>query len=178
VRSRDDQPFPAACTTFAAAKWWTVAILLTSVLISVPPLNAVIHGTYVVTGHAMGATIGIDTMILLGALFFFLGGFGKARDPNAAARLNTVAMQRMIVGLNVSVAALVGWLHVSGFTTAITRMAHAPGEPYISPAWLGEWNGILFTVTGGAVILFFAAILHTLLPVSFNRLQQSPRSAS
>jgi nitric oxide reductase subunit B len=178
VRSRDDPPFPAACTTFAAAKWWTVGILFTSVLISVPPLNAVIHGTYVVTGHAMGATIGIDTMILLGALFFILGEFGNARDPVAADRLNTVAMQRMIVGLNVAVAALVGWLHVSGVTTAITRMGHAPGEPYISPAWLGEWSGIPFTVTGGAAILFFAAILHTLIPVSFSRRPAISRSES
>jgi nitric oxide reductase subunit B len=169
VRSREDHPFPAACTTFAAAKWWTVAILFTSLLISVPPLNAVIHGTYVVTGHAMGATIGIDTMILLGALFFILGESGRNRDPGAAARLNTVGMQRMIVGLNVSVAALVAWLHVSGVTTAVTRMAHAPGETYVSPTWLAASNGVLFSVTGGAAIVFFGTILYTLIPVSFSR---------
>ncbi|GIS78522.1 MAG: hypothetical protein CM1200mP14_00880 [Gammaproteobacteria bacterium] len=65
--------FCATRESFAASKYWTVFILFSAILISIPPLNAIIHGTYAVTGHAMGATIGIDTMILLGAIIWILG---------------------------------------------------------------------------------------------------------
>lgn len=164
IRDRVTQPFSAARACFFAAKWWTIAILFTSVIISIPPLNAVIHGTYVVTGHAMGATIGIDTMILLGALSWILPRVAAG----AGARIDTRGMRVAIVGLNVSVAALVIWLHISGLTTGITRAAFGPGEPYVRPAWLGASNGIAFALTGGLSIVFFSHLLATLMPAAFR----------
>ncbi len=164
IRDKVTQPFSAARACFLAAKWWTIAILLTSVIISVPPLNAIIHGTYAVTGHAMGATIGIDTMILLGALFWILPRI--AGDTNTL--VDTRGMQMAIVGLNVAVAALVLWLHISGLTTGITRAAFAPGEAYVQPAWLSASNGIAFAVTGSLSIVFFTILLAALIPAAFR----------
>ena len=165
IRDRLTRRFSAARACFSAARWWTVAILFTSVIISIPPLNAIIHGTYVVTGHAMGAMIGIDTMILLGALFWMLprirGGGGR--------RVDTPAVQRSIMGLNLAVAGLVLWLHVSGLTTGITRATFAPGEPYVPPEWLSASNGIVFAATGGLAIVFFTTLLATLIPAAFSR---------
>jgi heme/copper-type cytochrome/quinol oxidase subunit 1 len=137
------------------------------VVISVPPVNALIHGTYVVTGHAMGATIGIDTMILLGAILWVMPevvGAGAGLDGVAGARI-----RRAIGGLNLGVAALVAWLHVSGLVTAVTRARLAPDDPYLPPAWLGAWNGPLFAGTGGLAAVFFAALLAQLLPAAFRR---------
>ncbi|MEZ4743534.1 MAG: cbb3-type cytochrome c oxidase subunit I [Bdellovibrionota bacterium] len=54
-----------------SAKTWTLINLFYSLLISIPPLNTMIHGTHVVFAHAMGSMIGIDTMILLSVLSFF-----------------------------------------------------------------------------------------------------------
>jgi nitric oxide reductase subunit B len=154
-------------TAFAAARWWTVAILFTAVLISVPPVNALIHGTYVVTGHAMGATIGIDTMILLGAVLWVMpDATGRAADP-AGARA-APAVRRAIVGLNLGVAALVLWLHVSGLVTALTRIRLSPDESYVPPPWLGASNGIAFATTGALAAAFFAALLARLLPAAFR----------
>ena len=48
------------------AKYWTVGMLFTSIVISVPTFNTLIHGTQLVMGHAMGATVGIDSLVLLG----------------------------------------------------------------------------------------------------------------
>ena len=169
IRDREERPISAAATSLTAAKWWTVAILFTSVVISVPFLNSVIHGTYVVTGHAMGATIGIDTMILLGALYYIISEFlVKEGGADAASQVNSAAMRRALIGLNVSVAALVGWLHLAGLVTGIRRMTFAPGETYIPPAWLGASSGLVFTVTGAAAIFFFVLILRVLIPVSFK----------
>lgn len=170
VRDTERRSFCAARASFTAAKWWTAAILLTSVIISIPPLNAVIHGTYVVTGHAMGATIGIDTMILIGAIVWILAEYLRAaRGPDAGDQLHRRAIRRALIGLNVSVAALVLWLHVAGIATGVTRAAFAPGEPYVPPDWLAASSGIAFAVTGGLAMVFFALLLAHLMPAAFRR---------
>ncbi len=169
VRARSDEEFCAARGSFGASKFWTVAILLSAVLISIPPLNAVIHGTYVVTGHAMGATIGIDTMVLLGAIIWILGEHLRDREgPTASEMLHDRQMRWIVIGLNVSVAALVTWLHLSGTITGVTRAGFAPGETYVPPPWLPMWNGILFAATGLLALAFFVFLLLRLLPVSFR----------
>lgn len=169
VRTRSSGPFCAARGSFAASKYWSVFILFSSVLISIPPLNAVIHGTYVVTGHAMGATIGIDTMVLLGALIWILGEHLRAREGEPASEvLHTRSMKRTVVGLNLGVAALVLWLHLSGLVTGVTRLAFAPDESYVPPAWLAQWNGVLFASTGTVALVFFVAMLWRLYPAAFR----------
>jgi nitric oxide reductase subunit B len=169
VRSTDRREFCAARGSFAASKYWSVFIVMSSILISIPPLNAIIHGTYAVTGHAMGATIGIDTMVLLGAIIWILGEHLGAREgERASGVLHTAAMRRIVLGLNLGVAALVGWLHVSGVITGVSRAGFAPNEVYVPPAWLSAWNGILFAGTGTIALVFFVALLWTLVPVAFR----------
>ena len=169
VNTTDEQAFCAARGSFAASKYWTVFILLSSVLISIPPLNALIHGTYVVTGHAMGATIGIDTMILLGAVIWILSEHLQAREGElASAVLHTAGVKGIVVGLNLSVAALVLWLHVSGVITGVTRAGFSPGETYVPPTWLANWNGVLFAATSVVALLFFVLLLARLVPVAFR----------
>lgn len=178
IRSTEQREFCAARGSFAASKYWTVFILLSAVLISVPPLNAIIHGTYAVTGHAMGATIGIDTMVLLGAIIWILGEHLGAREgADASTVLHTPSMRRIVVGLNVAVALLVGWLHLSGTVTGVTRAAFAPNDVYVPPAWLATWNGVLFAATGFVAVVFFVALLARLWPVAFRYWWVSERRA-
>lgn len=169
VRTTEEKEFCAAQGAFAASKYWSFFILFSAVLISIPPLNAIIHGTYAVVGHAMGATIGIDTMVLLGAIIWILSEHAKAREGQAGSEvLHTLGMRRIMVGLNLSVAALVGWLHVSGTITGVTRIGFAPGEVYVPPAWMAAWDGIVFAGTGFVALLFFAALLSKLFPPAFR----------
>ncbi len=178
VRTAEDRAFCAARGSFNASKYWTAFILFSSILISIPPLNAVIHGTYVVTGHAMGATIGIDTMILLGAIIWILGEHLRAREGEDASEvLHDKGMRRTVVGLNLGVGALVLWLHVSGTITGVTRATFAPGEAYIPPGWLAAWNGILFSATGFVALVFFVLLLARLGPVAFRYWWVSPERA-
>lgn len=178
VKKTDQSEFCAARGSFGASKFWSVFILLSAVLISIPPLNAIIHGTYAVTGHAMGATIGIDSMVLIGAIIWILGEHMRAREgDDASTVLHTPAMRRIVVGLNLGVAALVGWLHLSGLITGVTRAAFAPGEVYVPPAWLASWNGILFATTGFVAMVFFVALLAKLMPVAFRYWWVTERSA-
>ena len=55
VRRRTPNGDNASRAFFTATMWWTMFMLGTSIFISVPPLNTFVHGTYAVTGHAMGA---------------------------------------------------------------------------------------------------------------------------
>ena len=59
----------------AAADVWVFLNLGLAILMSVPVLNLHTHGTHVTVAHAMGTTIGINTMILLGAAYFIVEDF-------------------------------------------------------------------------------------------------------
>ena len=55
-----------------SATIWTFFLLLLALLIAIPPLNALIHGTHVVVAHSMGSMIGINSMILWAALAYLV----------------------------------------------------------------------------------------------------------
>jgi nitric oxide reductase subunit B len=54
----------------SAADIWIFLNLCLAVLISVPAINQYTHGTHITVAHAMGATIGINTMLLFASLYF------------------------------------------------------------------------------------------------------------
>src|SRR5690606_17610385 len=121
----------AAARYLNAARFWTAAMLFGSLLISVPPLNALIHGTHVVTGHAMGTELGIDTMVLLGAAAFLVYDV-HGRPAWLEDAFGSRALQRNFTLLNVAMAALVGWLTLAGTVHGVNRYL---GEP--TPSWVG-----------------------------------------
>ena len=51
---------------------WIFLNLLLAITISIPAINLYTHGTHITVAHAMGATIGINTMLLLGSVFYIL----------------------------------------------------------------------------------------------------------
>lgn len=55
-----------------AAEFWVFANLMLVLLMSVPAVNRYTHGTHITVAHAMVATIGINTMVLLGSLGYIL----------------------------------------------------------------------------------------------------------
>lgn len=58
-----------------AADFWVFMTLALAIPMSVPALNIYMHGTHVIVAHTMGATIGINTMLLLAfAHEIILGG--------------------------------------------------------------------------------------------------------
>lgn len=55
-----------------AADYWVMINLGMALLMSIPAINLYTHGTHITVAHAMGTTIGINTMIVLAASFYFL----------------------------------------------------------------------------------------------------------
>ena len=55
-----------------AAEFWVFMNLLLALAMSVPAINRYTHGTHITVAHAMGTTIGINTMILLASFSYIL----------------------------------------------------------------------------------------------------------
>lgn len=55
---------------FKTADKWILLNLALAIAISVPGINQYTHGTQITVAHAMGATIGINTMLLIGSVAF------------------------------------------------------------------------------------------------------------
>ena len=66
----------------AAADVWVFLTLALAVLMSVPAINLYTHGTHVTVAHTMGATIGINSMLLLAIVFDILTGPGYSTEAN------------------------------------------------------------------------------------------------
>jgi nitric oxide reductase subunit B len=64
--------FRCAKSFLRSAQLWIAAMLTLAIVISIPPLNALIHGTHVVVAHSMGAMIGIDSMILWAGMAYLI----------------------------------------------------------------------------------------------------------
>jgi nitric oxide reductase subunit B len=56
----------------SAAEYWGLLNIILVLFISVPAVNRYTHGTHITVAHAMGATIGINTMIVLATLGYIL----------------------------------------------------------------------------------------------------------
>ncbi len=138
----------------SATRWWTFAMFFTAILLSIPPINAILHGTLAVTGHAMGTEIGIDSMILLAALSWILAG--RTRESRWLKPIG--------IGFNVSAAALVAWLTVAGCVVGFTRYQRLP-----APEWLTASNPIVFSLTGIATAVFLALLTAIMLREAFRR---------
>lgn len=55
-----------------ASDVWIFLNLALAILISIPAVNFYTHGTHITVAHAMGATIGINTLILLASAYFLV----------------------------------------------------------------------------------------------------------
>jgi len=55
-----------------ASEFWVFMNLLLALAMSIPAINRYTHGTHITVAHAMGTTIGINTMILLGSFSYIL----------------------------------------------------------------------------------------------------------
>ncbi|MEM7165229.1 MAG: cbb3-type cytochrome c oxidase subunit I [Planctomycetota bacterium] len=163
VKKARPTSFHATRFFLSAAKWWTMAIIGSALLLSIPPLNALVHGTHVVTGHAMGSEIGIDSMALFAAVSFLLGERLQRRQRPTDC-LDDGWVRTGAIGVNVASATLVTWLTISGSITGYYRYLALP-----APAWLGTAQPYLFAGAGGATALFLVVLLWRWLPLAFLR---------
>ncbi len=77
-----------------AADVWIFLTLGLAIAMSVPALNLYMHGTHIVVAHTMGATIGINSMLLLAFAYDSIGNDNTGNDKaaNHGYRLATISL--------------------------------------------------------------------------------------
>lgn len=89
-----------------ASEIWVFINMGQAILMSIPALNLFTHGTHVTVAHAMGTTIGINTMILLAACFEFLDircvDYTRSRVLNYAFWVTQGALFLFWLSLNIA----------------------------------------------------------------------------
>ncbi len=149
---------------FRSATLWIFVMLVLAIAISIPPLNALIHGTHVVVAHSMGSMIGIDSMILWGALAYlvlFVAGTGEGalggRRVYRAIPLLSVFLA-VFVSSFLARGAAVGWQRYAGPSAPDLSRLHAAFPAVMTASGIGlavtalwilaHWTWTLSTVVG------------------------------
>jgi nitric oxide reductase subunit B len=166
-RLRRASPPPAGCEVPArfgtSVTLWTALMLAGAIAISVPPLNAMIHGTHIVTAHAMGTMIGIDSMILWMALSWALRELAGASHP----AVRSAMMRRSVPVLDVALAGMMTAFVARGLAAGATRYFGPSASdwsrvveafPYAALAF----GGLLAVVALGMVVRWTAGFVSVL----------------
>ena len=69
-----------------ASDVWILLNLMLAILLSIPAINIFTHGTHLTVAHAMGSTIGINTMILLASCLFLIPDVTKQQFSKLQAK--------------------------------------------------------------------------------------------
>lgn len=162
--SRSSLEFNTSVHFIELSKCWNLCLLTLALLISVPPLNALIHGTHVVMAHAMGSELAIDSYILFAVFAFLLGRIFPKREV-VTQFIDSQHVRRTARLLNASLVALVLWLLVRGLAVGVTRYLDQR-----EPAWLDQFPYV-FAVLGISVGIFLVRLVLSWLPLFLSPTQ-------
>jgi nitric oxide reductase subunit B len=157
-KSRSSLEFVASVRFIGLSKCWNLCLLSVAILISIPPLNALIHGTHLVMAHAMGSELAIDSYILFAVFATLLAAIFPKREV-VEKYIDSQEARRTITLLNISLVALVLWLAARGLAVGVTRYLDIP-----EPAWLDQFPYI-FAILGFAVGTFLVRLALQWLPL-------------
>ena len=143
-----------------AADIWIFLTLLLAILMSVPAINVYTHGTHITVAHTMGATIGINSFLLLAFAFDML------HDSCIPISANLKWLNRGYWIANISL--FVFWISlvVAGMLKAKWQMS-AERIPFNSMMLQLRPFFITFFVSGLAMASAFFLILYPLLKNQF-----------
>ena len=142
-----------------ASEIWVFLNLMLAIIMSVPTFNLYTHGTHITVAHAMGTTIGINTMILLGACFEILKQKNNFRL--AGLRLLNFCFWTIQISLFVFWVTLI----IIGMKKGIWQMGnHTDTFNMMMSNLYGEFQ--LFVISGSVLMIAITVVAITLL-VSF-----------
>jgi nitric oxide reductase subunit B len=123
---------------------WIFLNLGLAIFISVPAFNFYTHGTHITVAHAMGATIGINTMLLFACILYVL----KDKKPMAFSRSKKMLASAAYI---TNIALAVFWLALiaSGVVKILGNINH---EPFAVTMEKSKPLFKLFALSGAAVL--------------------------
>lgn len=82
-----------------SAGLWTAFAVGSGVVLAIPPVNHVLHGTHAIVGHSMGAIIGVDVLIILAAMLAGRLDEQGERASRRAIRVVNIALALLVLDL-------------------------------------------------------------------------------
>ncbi|MBI2922355.1 MAG: hypothetical protein HYY18_14980 [Planctomycetes bacterium] len=158
-RVRTPAPDVAVAARFrTSAALWTLFMLGLAVALTIPPLNAMLHGTHVVVAHAMGSLIGIDSMILWMAFAWLLREHAGPAHPT----VRCPGIRAAVTFLDASLALFLAALLARGLAAASAR-ALGTAAPDLSPVvaafpWAMAVFGSAFASVAGWILVRWAVV--------------------
>ncbi len=124
LKARGKRPAGAVAPFLRTVEIWTLVAIGSGILLAVPQVNLVLHGTYAVVAHSMGAMMGVDLMLVLGGLVFYL----RPVEERAVARIT-----RYLGWFNVALALFWVDLVAAGVVKGVMRFddVHAVYQPIV-----------------------------------------------
>lgn len=98
---------------------WTAFAIGSGVLLAIPPINHLLHGTHAIVGHSMGAIIGVNVLIILAGMLWGRGDAGSGTAP---------AVRRAGVTINVALTLVVVDLFAAGVCKGLIRVDGLHGD--------------------------------------------------
>ena len=138
-----------------AADLWIFLTLLLAIAMSVPAINVYTHGTHITVAHTMGATIGINSFLLLAMAFDILNEGCRSLEPYKKM------LNRGILTANISL--LIFWLSLiaAGIIKARWQMSGLQLPFSVMMQALRPWF-IIFFLSGIALTTGFLLIIYPL----------------
>ncbi|MEX0995579.1 MAG: cbb3-type cytochrome c oxidase subunit I [Flavobacteriaceae bacterium] len=147
-----------------AANFWMFFNLTLALFMSIPVINLYMHGTHFITAHAMGTTIGINTMILLAAVFYFL----VPKKEHHQSRLLKAGFWGVQISLLIFLIALMGM----GLTKSLWFFEE-PQAPFFEMMARSKFWIILFIFSGTSLMISFFLLV---IPLFVHPFRQKPVS--
>lgn len=141
---------PGVSFIVGMATVWSFLLVGIAVVIAVPPVNTLIHGTHFVVAHAMGSMLGIDCMLLWAALLYII----QRMVPSQRRLLTSGSVVPVFSLVSLGIFLLVLLLSVKGLLTGYLRYM-GPVAP--APPGFLTWFPQLFVILGallGVAILY------------------------
>lgn len=103
-KHRVDHRSPPERSFFLAAEFWTLSAVGTGILLAVPQLNIIMHGTSAIVAHSMGSMIGVNVMIIFGVMVRYADSVDGAWAMRLARRVRWTGITLVLVCLDLVLA--------------------------------------------------------------------------
>ena len=150
------------------ADFWIILNLILAITISVPAWNYYTHGTHITVAHAMGATIGINTLLLFASVFYFI----QQVRPEAAAKRKRIASTGILI---TNIALLIFWLSLLG-SGLVKISGKLNNEAFYLIMIKSEPWFKAFTYSGVFVLLGLSILIYTSLKILLEKKIHKPAS--
>lgn len=147
----DPEKFAESLFYLNSSKIWTLLNLVLAITISIPPINTLVHGTYVVVAHSMGAMIGIDGFIVFAATAWFIEKQElREHDHRSSKPVYRLPTFILHLGLAFMVTSLI-------YGGAMTGLYKYTGE--VAPSWVMQAR-LVFPLSGMIIAVAINILLY------------------